>query len=221
MAGMIELTAADGHILSGWRADPDGAPKGGLVVVQEVFGVNAHIQSVAASFAAEGYAVVAPALFDRIEKGVALDYTEAGLARGRELRVALGWDGPVADVAAAAAVLKPAGRVGVVGYCWGGSVAWLAAARLEVAGAVCYYGGQIIQFVEEKPKAPVMLHFGETDALIPLADVDRIRAAHPEVPVHLYPAGHGFNCAARPGYHPEAARLARTRTLAFFAEHVG
>ncbi|MCH7538902.1 MAG: dienelactone hydrolase family protein [Proteobacteria bacterium] len=221
MAGMIELTAADGHGLSGWRADPEGAPKGGLVVVQEVFGVNPHVQSVAASFAAEGYAVVAPALFDRIEKGVALDYTEAGLARGRELRVALGWDGPVADVAAAVAVLKPAGRIGVVGYCWGGSVAWLAAARLEVAGAVCYYGGQIIQFVEEKPKVPVMLHFGETDALIPLADVDRIRAAHPEVPVHLYPAGHGFNCAARPGYHPEAARLARTRTLAFFAEHVG
>jgi len=217
----ISLEAADGHLLGAYRADPAGAARAGLVVIQEVFGVNDHIRRVCDGFAAEGYAVIAPALFDRAERGVALDYDEAGLARGREIRTALGWDDPLRDVAAAVTALGGAGPAGVIGYCWGGSLAWLAATRLDVACAVGYYGGQIAAFVDERPRCPVLLHFGERDPIIPAEDVGRIREAHPEVPVHVYPAGHGFNCDARSDYDGESARLARERTLAHLAAHLG
>ena len=213
------IEAEDGHALSAYRADPWSTPRGGVVVIQEIFGVNAHIRSVCDRFAEAGYAALAPAVFDRVERDVELPYTEEGIARGRSLRERLAWDDAVKDVAAAAAALEDAGRVGAVGYCWGGSLAWLAATRLGLP-SVCYYGGQIIQFVDEKPRAPVMLHFGEKDTLIPPEDVERIRAAHPDIPIHMYAAGHGFNCNARADYHPESADLAQARTLVFFAEHL-
>jgi carboxymethylenebutenolidase len=221
MGETMELMAGDGHLLEAYRAEPGGRPRGGLVVIQEIFGVNAHIRAVADRLAAEGYVALAPALFDRIDKGVELDYTEAGTARGRELRTGLGWDKPLADVAAAAAALEPAGKVGAMGFCWGGSLAWLAATRLEVACAVCYYGGQIAQFADERPRGPVVMHFGDRDPLIPPEDVARIRAAQPAVTIHTYPAGHGFNCDLRADYDAESAARAFGRTLAHLAAHVG
>jgi len=190
-------------------------------VIQEIFGVNRHVRGVADGFAKDGYAVVAPALFDRAEKRVELGYDQRAIESGRALRAKVGWDDPLKDVAAAAAALGGTGKVGVVGYCWGGSVAWLSATRLQVACVVCYYGGQIAQLKHETPKAPVMMHFGEKDAAIPMSDVDAIRQAQPGVTIHTYPAGHGFNCEQRKDFHEESAALARRRTLEFFAKHIG
>ena len=222
MGQTITLTAADGHELEAYRADPEGAPTGGLVVIQEIFGVNGHIRDVCDGFAADGYAALAPAVFDRVERGVELDYDDDGIARGRALRAELGWEGAMADVDAAAGALEPSGKVGVVGYCWGGSLAWLAACRLDVTCAVGYYGGQIIGFNDETPRCPVILHFGDADASVPMDDVDAIRAAHADVPIHVYAdAAHGFNCDRRDTYHAECAKTARARTLAFLAEHLG
>ncbi len=218
----LTLTAEDGHQCGAYRADPDGTPRGGIVVIQEIFGVNKHIRSVCDGFAADGYAALAPALYDRETPGAELDYDTAGITRGREIRAKVGWDNPMRDIAAALKALAPVGRIGTVGYCWGGSLSWLAATRLQVACAVCYYGGQIIDFKDEKPGCPVLIHFGETDHSISMDDVAAIRAAQPGVPVHVYPgAGHGFNCDMRADFHPASADLARERTLAFFAEHVG
>ena len=217
----IRLTASDGHACDAYRADPETPPKAGLVVVQEIFGVNAHIRAVTDGFATAGYAAIAPAFFDRAETGVELGYDEADTTRGRALRAKLGWEQTILDVAAAAEALQPAGKIGVVGYCWGGSVAWLATCRLNLNAAVGYYGGQVVDFKDEKPHCPVMLHFGETDAGIPLSDVDAVRAAQPEVPIHLYPAGHGFNCDHRASYHAESAKLALERTLDFLADALG
>ena len=221
MGTMIQLTASDGHRLDAYRADPKGKPKGGMVVVQEIFGVNAHMRAVTDGFAAAGYAAVGPALFDRVEKGVDLGYAEPGMTRGRELRAKLAWEDVLKDVAAAAQAVRAAGKVGVVGYCWGGSVAWLAARRLKLDAAVGYYGGQIIGFKDERPACPTMLHFGYQDTGIPMTDVDAIRKAQPKVPIHVYPAGHGFNCDHRASYHAASAKLAGERTLAFFAKHLG
>lgn len=217
MGEWIRLTAADGHELSAYESDP-GDASGGLVVVQEIFGVNAHIRDVVEGFAAAGYRAVAPALFDRVEAGVELDYDDAGVARGRSVRSQVSWDDAVADVDAAVGYLADAGPVAVVGYCYGGSLAYLAAARLEIAAAVGYYGGQIVQFLDEAPGTPLMLHFGESDHAISLADVAAIGAAWPDVSIHVYEeAGHGFNCDRRGSYHEAAAALARERTLSFLA----
>jgi carboxymethylenebutenolidase len=172
-------------------------------------------------FAADGYDAIAPALFDRVEPGVELGYDEAGMTRGRAIRADIAWDDAVRDVGAALAAVSGEGKAGVVGYCWGGSLAWLAATRLKPACTVCYYGGQIIQFKDEAAVCPVLLHFGDKDASIPLDDVAQIGAAQATVPVHIYPAGHGFNCDARGSFHAESAKLARERTLAFLAEHLG
>lgn len=220
MGQTIDLVADDGHRLNAYRADPEGEPRGGVAVVQEVFGVNAHIRSVCAAFAAAGYLTMAPALFDRVERGVELDYDDAGLARGRELRTTLGWNAPLLDVNATVRELRAAGGVGVVGYCWGGSVAWLAATRLNIGCAVGYYGGQIVSFKDEHPQCPVMLHFGEQDTMISADDVAQIRDAHPGVPVYLYAAGHGFNCNARADYDPASAQSAKQRTLEFLSKHL-
>ena len=221
MGQMITLTAEDSFVLDAYRADPDGTPRGGVVVIQEIFGVNGHIRSVADGFAADGYAAIAPALYDRVQTGVELSYTPEDIEAGREIRGKVGIDDTIKDVAAAIAGLDSAGKVGTVGYCWGGGVAWLSATRLRPACAVCYYGGLINEFKDETANAPVMMHFGETDAAIPLSDVEAVRAAQPDIPVHLYPAGHGFNCEQRADYHPESAALARQRTLEFFAAHIG
>ena len=225
MGEWIRLRASDGHELDAYKAAPEGAPRAGVVVCQEVFGVNGHIREVTDGFAAEGYLAVAPALFDRVERGVELDYGPDDLDRGRGLRAAVEWDDAARDAEAAVnairAELGAEAAVGVVGYCWGGSVAWLAGCRLPVQAAVGYYGGQIYELSDESPRCPVMLHWGEEDPIIDLSQVEEIRAEHPDVIDYTYPAGHGFNCDRREDYDEDSAVLARTRTLAFLADHLG
>ncbi len=220
MGETIKLTAEDGHEFDAYVALPEGTPKGGVVVMQEIFGVNEHIRSDTDKFAALGYAAIAPAVFDRIERGVELGYDEAGFAKGRSIVMELGWDGPIKDVKAAADHLSQYGKVGGVGYCWGGSLAWLAATRLGIPSSG-YYGGRTASLVDEQPKAAVQLHFGEKDSHIPMSDVEKIKAAHPGVPVYVYPAGHGFNCDDRADYDEAAAKLALDRTLELFKAEIG
>ena len=223
MGEMVTLNAEDGHRFAAYRATPAGKPRGALVVVQEIFGVNPHIKSVCDGFAADGYLALSPALFDRAEPGYSTGYTQDDVERGRNTRQKVGWDPMMIDVRAAVAELQKAGlKVGVVGYCMGGSVAWLAATRVPgVAGAVGYYGGAVAEFASEQPRCPVLLHFGETDASIPKDHWDKIREAQPTVPMHIYPAGHGFNCDARGSFHATSAKLARERTIDFFRKYVG
>jgi carboxymethylenebutenolidase len=216
---MIQLTASDGHALDAHEIRPDGAPAA-IVVVQEIFGVNPHIRSVVDRYASFGYHAIAPALFDRVERGVELDYDGPGIERGRELAMAVRWEAAMRDIAAAVDHAAATGPVAVIGYCFGGSLAWLAANELPIAAAVGYYGGQIHDFVDREPKVPTMLHFGELDHAIPLDHVRDIEAAHPIVPVHVYPgAQHGFGCDARGSYHPLSAAIALGRTLEFLVDH--
>jgi carboxymethylenebutenolidase len=222
MGTPIRLNAADGFVLDAYRAEPKGAARGGLVVAQEVFGVNHHIRGVCDRFAAEGYLVVAPALFDRAKKGVELGYAADDLASGLEIMQRIDLADAMKDVAAAVATVRGAGKAAVVGYCWGGTVAWASATRLSgLACSIAYYGGGIGGLAGETPRCPVMLHFGDQDPWIPMEVVDKVRAAHPSLPVHAYHADHGFNCEERGSYHPESAKLALERTLAFLREHVG
>lgn len=223
MSKTVTLTAGDGHRLAAYRADPPDKPRGGLVVIQEIFGVNRHMRSIVEGFAADGYAAIAPALFDRASPGVELGYEQHDMQTGRDLRAKIAWDKVLLDVKAAQAAVAASGKVGVIGYCWGGSVAFLAATRLEgFAVAIGYYGGQIAPFANEKPRCTLMLHFGETDAGIPMADVAAIRAAQGKAAeIHVYPAGHGFNCEERASYHVDSARLARQRSLAFLRAAIG
>ena len=222
MSQTIKLTAADGVAIDAYRADPAGTPKGGLVVLQEIFGVNPHIRRVADGFAAEGYRVIAPALFDRVKPGVELDYNQDGMSAGIALMGQVDQAKAILDVAAAVVAASEAGKVGVVGYCWGGSLAYAAACSVDgLAAAVGYYGGNIAKSLDRRPKVPLMLHFGERDAHIPKSDVDAIKAALPDVPVYTYDADHGFNCDARGSYDKPSAAEALDRTLAFLARHVG
>ncbi len=224
MGERLTLTAEDGHRFAAYQARPAGAPRGALVVVQEIFGVNHHIRNVTDRFAADGYLALAPALFDRVEPGFETGYAPEDVDRGRAVRQKLGFDVMVMDVRAAVTELRKTGlRVGVVGYCMGGTMAWLAATRIDgVAAAVGYYGGGIADTAAERPRCPVMLHFGETDAAIPPDHWERIRAANPGLPLHVYPAaGHGFSCDERASFHEASHRLARERTIAFLRQHVG
>jgi carboxymethylenebutenolidase len=218
----VTLTAVDGHQLSAYRAEPSGPPRGGVVVIHEIFGVNEHIRKVCDGYAADGYVALAPALFDRVERGVEVGYDGPSMQKGVSVVTQLKPGNALKDIQAAVDALAKVGKVGVVGYCYGGTMTWAAVCRLErvVAGS-SYYGGQLARQLDTPPRAPVILHFGETDAMIPMTDVDKVRAAFPDVPVYTYPAGHGFNCEARGSYHAESARLARERTLALFRTHVG
>jgi carboxymethylenebutenolidase len=222
MGQMIELAAADGFRLSAYRAEPAGPPRGGLVVAQEIFGVNSHIRSVCDGYAADGYLVIAPALFDRYERGVDIGYTPEDIARGREFKAMTTLATALDDVAAARAALAGAGRTGITGYCWGGYIAWMSASRLPgFACDVPYYGGGMLDAIGERPRCPVMCHFGERDAILPVAGVRQFAAAHPEAQVFVYAADHGFNCDQRGSYDAAAARLARERSLAFMRGHIG
>ncbi|HEX9276667.1 MAG TPA: dienelactone hydrolase family protein [Casimicrobiaceae bacterium] len=224
MGQWIELTASDGIRLAAYRADPAGPdkPRGGLVVVQEIFGVNSHIRAVCDGFAADGYVTIAPALFDRYERSVDIGYTPDDIARGRELKARASTDAAVRDVEAARDAAASAGRVGIVGYCWGGFIVWMSAARLPgFACAIAYYGGGILDHGDEQPKCPLMAHFGERDTVIPVAGVEKLAAAHPEAQVFVYAADHGFNCDQRKSYDAAAATLARERTLEFLRQNVG
>jgi carboxymethylenebutenolidase len=219
MADTITLRAEDGHTISAYRVAPTGTPRGGIVVVQEIFGVNSHIKRVADGFAADGYVAIAPALFDRAERGYATGYRPEDIERGRAVRGTIALDDMVKDVRAAVRTLEGEGvRVAVVGYCLGGTIAWLSATRVDgVRCAVGYYGGGIADVADERQRCAVLLHFGETDQSIPPEHHKRIAVAHPEVPMHIYPAGHGFNCDERASYHEPSAKLARRRTLDFLS----
>jgi carboxymethylenebutenolidase len=222
MTEHVTLKAEDGHKLDAYVAKPAGEPIAGLVVIQEVFGVNAHIRSVTDGWAKDGFLAVAPALFDRIERGVDLKYEGEGMQKAMSLRPKLNTDNMLKDTAAAIEYArKETGRkTGIIGYCLGGSIAWLAACRLNVDAAVGYYGGNIAQHASEQPKCPVMLHFGKKDAHIPAEAIEKIREAYPEVPIYLYDAGHGFNCDARSSYEPASAKLARERSLPFLKQNL-
>lgn len=225
MGDVIVLTASDGHRFGAYEAKPPGKARGGLVVVQEIFGVNPHIRRVADGFAADGYHVMAPAVFDRAEPGVELGYEPADVERGRNLRQGISLDEMLLDIDACRVALGASGKVGLVGYCLGGSLAWLTATRLDgFAAAVGYYGGMIAGHLDEAPRIPVMLHFGEEDGGIPMADVAKIRVAADSklVQVFTYPtAGHAFNRDGNEAWHEPSAMLARERTLAFLREKLG
>ena len=222
MGKMIQLTAADGHKLDAYKADPAGKPRGGIVVIQEIFGVNSHIKNVADGYAADGYLAIAPALFDRVQKNVDLGYTPDDIARGREIRGKVTNDMAVKDAQAAINEAAKAGKAGIVGYCWGGLVTWLAAAK--AGGLVCavpYYGGGILDNADLQPKVPLMGHFGDKDQHIPVEGVKKLAEKHPKQQIFIYAADHGFNCDQRGSYNAPAAKQARERTLAFFRQHVG
>ena len=222
MGKMMELTAADGFRLSAYRAEPEGDPRGGVVVAQEIFGVNSHIKSVCDGFAKDGYGVIAPALFDRYERNVDIGYTADDIARGRALKAKATTDAALQDIAAARDALSDTGKVGVVGYCWGGFITWMSACRLSgFACAVAYYGGGMLEAIAETPKCPVMAHFGERDSMIPIDGVKRFAAQHRDVELFIYAADHGFNCDQRGSYDAAAAALARERTLQHFRRHLG
>ena len=227
MGQMVTLKAEDGHSFSAYRAAPTGTPPAGkptagLVVVQEIFGVNSHIRNMSDGFARDGYVALAPAIFDRAERGFETGYEPADIERGRGVRGKIDINDMVKDIRAAVASLVAEGlKVGVVGYCLGGTLAWLAATRIKgVACSVSYYGGGVAETASEKQRCPVLFHFGETDQSIPADHHATIRAAHPELPLHIYPAGHGFSCDARGSYHEPSARLARERTLEFLRRHM-
>ncbi len=212
-SGWLDIAAADGHRFRAYRAPATGPEIGRLIVAPEIFGINHHIRAVCDGFAADGYTVIAPDLFERAERAVELPYDEAGIKRGIALK------GQITDEAALADLTATLDRIGgdaaLVGYCWGGSLAWAAASRLPLRAAIGYYGGAIGAHLDETPRVPTLLHFGEQDHAIPLAVAEGVTARHPSVPVHLYPAGHGFNCDERGSFHQPSAQLARLRTLGF------
>jgi carboxymethylenebutenolidase len=217
----VQGKAEDGHTFEIYRAEPTGPAQGALVIAQEIFGINGHIRSVCDDCAKEGYLALAPALFDRAERDVQLGYGSDDVARGRAIREKISLDDALMDVEDSA-LLAEGQRIGIIGYCWGATVSWAAATRSKTfAAAVSYYGGGVTDLAGEQPNCPVLLHFGERDHAIPLDGVRRLQAIHPELPVHIYPAGHGFNCDQRASYHAESARLARERTLAFLRKHLG
>jgi carboxymethylenebutenolidase len=215
MSEVIELIAHDGHRFGAWLAEPDDVPHGAVIVVQEIFGVNRHIRALTHQLSQLGYLAIAPMLFDRVARGIELGYDESGISQGRVLAEQVGFDHAVRDVAAVAQYASRAGRVGVVGYCWGGTVAFLANTRLKLP-AVSYYGGRTLPFLHEKPGHALLMHFGEKDKLIPPEHVMRISSAIPTAEVLVYAAGHGFNCNERADYDEVSAQLALERTLAFF-----
>lgn len=222
MSKQITLTAADGHHFNCYVAEPAGQPRGAIVVLQEIFGVNSHIRAVADGYAAEGYLAIAPALFDRYQRDYTSGYEGAEREQSMALMQVANVDDALKDIAATINHVRPTGPVGIVGYCWGGRLTWLAACRLEgLAAAVSYYGGGIGNHLDEQPRCPVMSHFGGKDHMIPSEVHDGLRRQHPEVIVHVYPeADHGFNCDQRSAYHAESAASAQQRSLAFFAEHL-
>lgn len=227
MGQFIELRAKDGFAFPAYVAEPAGTPKGAVVVVQEIFGVNSHIRSVADGYAADGYLAVAPATFHRVKQNVEMGYTEEDMKAGFALKMAvegLPAPGVMQDLQAAVDYAAKAGKVGIVGYCWGGLLTWRAASSLTgLSAAVPYYGGGMTtpEEVARQPKVPVLAHFGNKDHWIPVESVQAFEKAHPEVVVHMYAADHGFNCDQRGSYKAEAASVARERTLAFFQKHLG
>ncbi len=221
MGDYTTLMARDGHEFNAWLAAPpqdQRGARGAVVIAQEIFGVNRHIRRVTDEYSASGYVAIAPCLFDRVRRGIELGYSEAEVQEGRGYRVQIPKEKTLLDLAACINVVRHAGRVAVIGYCWGGTLAYMAACELPVSCAVSYYGGQITQQLSKSPRRPVMYHFGEKDPHIPMSDVEKIRAADPAGIFHVYPADHGFNCEDRGSYDATSAQLARERTLAFLVQ---
>lgn len=217
MGHWINLKAADGHEFQAWEAKPIGQkPLGAIIVLQEIFGVNHHIKWVTDDYAVDGYVAIAPALFDRTKKGVELGYGENDWPIAIQMKQSIAWDAALKDIDAAIEYGRQFGRVGVVGYCWGGSLAWLAATRLKVDAVSSYYGGQVPDFKDEMPRTSIICHFGEKDSHIPMSAVEAIGKKHPDLSLFTYPAGHGFNCSERADYDRASAKLARERTRSFF-----
>jgi carboxymethylenebutenolidase len=215
----MRLRAADGHELDAYLAEAKGKAKGGVVIVQEIFGVTGHIRRVADQYAAQGYKTIAPAMFDRVKRNVELDYKD--VEKGRALMMELKWPGTLADVSAAVSAVRDAGPVAVVGYCWGGTVAHVAASELRLAAAISYYGGGVAKQLDKTPRCKVMYHFGDQDHAISLPDVERIKQAYPKAVVHVYAgAGHGFNCDERASFSPKDAKVAFERSLSFLGEQM-
>jgi carboxymethylenebutenolidase len=221
MGEHISLNTSGTQCIGAYVAKPHGKPKGGVVIVQEIFGINAHIRSVTDRYASFGYTAIAPAFFDHIEKDVELGYEGKNFEKGRDLATQVGMDRAVEDVASAAEAIGSAGKIGVIGFCWGGSVAFLCAIRLGMP-AISYYGARNAQYLTEKPKAPVQFHFGEKDESIPPEIVQKHRDALPQMEVYTYPTGHAFNRDIDPKhYDPASAKLAQERALAFLARNIG
>ena len=222
MSHFETFMARDGHAFQAYLARPAGAVRGAVIVLQEIFGLTPHILAMADGFAADGYLAVTPALFDRVRRGLVLDSTPEDVQRGLGYRQQIPPDKTLLDVAASVAVARHSGKVAAVGYCWGGTLAWLAAAQLSIDAAVCYYGSGIADHLDRLPTCRTQLHFGETDRSIPPQTIERIRTAYPEGEYHLYAAGHGFANDGRPDhYDAAAAALARERTREFLAQHIG
>ena len=219
----LTLTASDGHQLGAYRADPQAAARGAIVVVQEIFGVNTHIRSICDRLAALGYVAIAPAIFDRTEPDFQSGYSADEVDRARAFIANADWDAFVRDTNAAREAVADIGTVGVVGFCLGGSVAFLAATRLEgFSAASGFYGGRIDAYADEVPRCPTQLHYGSDDHGIPMSNVDKVRARRPECDIYVYDgAGHGFHCDEREGFHPGASKQAWGRMVGFFAEHIG
>jgi carboxymethylenebutenolidase len=215
------LMARDGHEFSAFLASPATAPRGAVVVLQEIFGVNAHIREVVAQYAASGFLTIAPALFDRIGRNLELGYTPRDMELGTGYRLQVDEAKALLDIGAAANVARHAGRVALVGYCWGGMLTWLGASALNVQAAVGYYTSRVWEKLDRLPKCPIMLHYGERDRNIPPERVEQVRAACPAAQVFTYPADHGFNCSARASYDAASAELAWTRTQEFLRQHIG
>lgn len=222
MSKNVSLKASDGHELGAYVAMTAGQPGAGLVVIQEAFGVNAHIRSVADAYAKDGFLAIAPAMFDRIEPGVELSYEGVDREKGLALAKALNHSDALKDVEAALEYSRThtVKKCGVIGYCLGGTLAWLAATRLKVGAVVGYYGGRIARYGDENPRCPVLLHFGTRDKHIPKQDIDRVQSAHPEVQIFWYDADHGFNCNERSAYNAPAAKQARERSLEFLKRNL-
>jgi carboxymethylenebutenolidase len=218
----IKLKASDGFELGAYRADPPGATKGAIVVIQEIFGVNHHIRSICDRLAKEGYVAIAPSIFDRIEPNFQSGYTPDEITNARKFVANPDWPAILRDTQAAIDAVKSVGPVGIVGFCLGGSVAYAAATKLTgLSAAVGYYGGAVVRFADDKPQVPTQLHFGEKDAGIPLSDVETIKSKRPEVEIFIYPgAQHGFHCDERPSYDKASSDVAWPRSLAFFAKHL-
>jgi carboxymethylenebutenolidase len=218
MGEMTRLMARDGHEFNAWlAAPPPGPARGALVILQEIFGVNSHIRAVTDGFAAEGYVTIAPSLFDRAKRGVSLGYTPEDVQQGRGYVLQIPMEKILLDINSCINVVRHAGPVAAVGYCWGGTLAHLAACELPVAAAVAYYGSRIVENLDKHTHAPVQYHFGERDKSIPPEAIARIRAADPAGEFHVYPADHGFNCDQRAAFDAPSAKLARERTLQFLA----
>ena len=220
MNELIEITAKDNHRFSAYISQPSGKPKAGIVIIQEIFGVNSHIKEVTDLYASKGYLCIAPSLFDRIEKNVSLNYDEHGISKGRNLKELCDKDA-LKDIEASISVVSSAGKVAVIGYCWGGSLSWrIGCEASNLSASICYYGGDIPKLKDLEPKCKVLTHFGELDKGIPINDVKIFEKTRPDVLTYTYPADHGFNCDHRSQYNKACANIALERTLKFLEKNL-